>query len=83
MEKSRKILQGAMFCNDPYAVCSGSECLIIVTEWDEFKELDFVRIKKLLRRPLIIDGRNVYETEVMQKLGFTYVAMGRKKTFRK
>ena len=55
-----------------------ADCLIVVTEWNEFKELDLLKIKKLLKRPLIIDGRNIYEPEKMRKLGFRYISVGRK-----
>ncbi len=79
IEKCKEILEKVSFCKDPYEVCRGSECLLIVTEWDEFKELDFLKIKKLLKRPLIIDGRNIYEPKKLEKLGFTYISMGRRK----
>jgi UDPglucose 6-dehydrogenase len=49
---------------------------LIVTEWNEFKELDFVKAKRLLKRPLIIDGRNIYEPGSLEKLGFTYIGVG-------
>lgn len=83
IERAKKLLHDVKFCKDPYEVCSGSDCLLIVTEWDEFKELDFNKIKKLLKRPLIIDGRNIYDAEKLEKIGFTYVGIGRKKGFRK
>ena len=52
---------------------------MILTEWNEFKELDFKRVKKLLRQPLIIDGRNIYDPQRMRTLGFRYVGVGRGK----
>jgi len=52
--------------------------LIIVTEWDEFKNMDLKRIKELLNQPIIIDGRNMFEPEKMKKLGFVYKSIGRK-----
>lgn len=78
MEKAGELLDKVKFCTDPYAACKGSDCLLIITEWDEFKELDFSKIKKLLKRPFIIDGRNIYEPERMKKLGFTYAGIGRR-----
>ncbi len=78
MEKAAELLNKVKFCKDPYEVCRGSDCLLIVTEWDEFKELDFSKVKKMLRRPFIIDGRNIYEPERMAKLGFTYAGIGRR-----
>jgi len=78
MEKAGELLGRVKFCKDPYEVCRGSDCLLIITEWDEFKELDFSKIKKLLRRPFIIDGRNIYEPKSLKKLGFTYAGIGRR-----
>lgn len=78
MKKAKDVLDKVKFCNDPYDTCKGSDCLLIITEWDEFKELDFSKIKKLLRRPFIIDGRNIYEPERMEKLGFIYIGVGRR-----
>jgi len=78
MGKARKLLKKVTFCKDPYAAAKDADCILVVTEWDEFKELDFKRIKKLLKQPLIIDGRNIYSPEKMKKLGFKYVGIGRK-----
>ncbi len=78
MEKAGEFLDKVKYCKDPYEVCRGSDCLLIVTEWDEFKELDFSKVKKLLKRPFIIDGRNIYEPQMMQKLGFIYTGIGRR-----
>lgn len=78
MRKAKQILKKVKFCNDSYSACEGSDCLLVLTEWDEFKGLDFTRIKKLLKRPLIVDGRNIYDLEAMKKTGFTYVSVGRK-----
>jgi len=78
MEKAGELLGKVKFCKDPYEVCRGSDCLLIITEWDEFKELDLSKIKKLLKRPFIIDGRNIYEPERMKKIGFTYAGIGRR-----
>lgn len=76
-EKAKEVLSNVKFCSDSYDVSKGCDCLLVITEWDEFKELDFSRIKKLLKRPLIIDGRNIYEPGSLEKLGFTYVGIGR------
>jgi len=78
VKKAKEVLTKVTFCQDAYDVCKGSDCLLIITEWDEFKELDFHKIKRLLKRPLIIDGRNIYEPKMLQKLGFTYVGIGRR-----
>lgn len=70
--------KGVEFCVDPYSVARDSDCLIVVTEWDEFKSLDFKKIKKLMRQPMLVDGRNIYDPAEMAKLGFRYVGIGRK-----
>jgi UDPglucose 6-dehydrogenase len=77
--KARKVLAKVIFCPEAYSACRSADCLFIATEWDEFKELDFGKVKKLLKRPLIVDGRNLYDPEILRKLGFTYVSIGRKK----
>ena len=64
-------------CPDPYAVAKGADALVIITEWDEFKNLDLKRVRDLLRRPVVVDGRNIYDPVEMQQLGFTYWSVGR------
>lgn len=77
MKKAGSIFNGVKFCKDPYEVARKSDCLLILTEWDEFKKLDLKKIKKLLNHPIIIDGRNIFEPVDMQKLGFIYKGVGR------
>jgi UDPglucose 6-dehydrogenase len=60
-----------------YAALTGADCLVIVTEWNEFREPDFARMRKLLRTPVIFDGRNLYNPEHIRGQGFTYFSMGR------
>jgi UDPglucose 6-dehydrogenase len=76
MKKAQDLLTDVKFCHGPYEACKGSDCLLVITEWNEFKELDFDKVKKLLRRPILIDGRNIYESEVLKKKGFTYIGIG-------
>jgi UDPglucose 6-dehydrogenase len=64
-------------CKDAYEVCDGADALVIVTEWNEFRMLDLVRVKELLSEPILIDLRNIYEPEGMQAAGFHYVSVGR------
>ena len=78
MDKARVVLgKDIKFCKDAYEVAKDSDCLVVVTEWNEFKELDFKKIKKLMRQPVIIDGRNIYDPKEMKDLGFQYVGIGR------
>ncbi|MFA6350029.1 MAG: UDP-glucose/GDP-mannose dehydrogenase family protein [Candidatus Omnitrophota bacterium] len=78
MAKAKNAIKGVTFCRDSYDAAKGSDCLLVLTEWDEFKELDFVKIKKLLKRPVILDGRNIYDPQEMRSLGFTYQSVGRR-----
>jgi UDPglucose 6-dehydrogenase len=62
---------------DPYEVAEGADALLICTEWNEFKQVDLVRIKTIMARPIIVDGRNIYDPETLYELGFVYRAVGR------
>jgi len=77
MDNARKILNGVEYCDDAYSVCRGAHALVFMTEWNEFRELDLMRIKELLEEPVIIDTRNIYEPEDMSQLGFRYTGVGR------
>ena len=77
MPEAKRQLRDVEFCQDPYRVARNSDCLVIMTEWEEFRKMDLVRIKKLLRQPIIVDGRNIFEPKEMDKLGFIYKSIGR------
>ncbi len=77
MSKARKIFKGVKLCKDAYEAANKSDCLVFLTEWQEFKDLDFKKIKKSLRHPLIFDGRNMFSPEKLLALGFQYVGVGR------
>ncbi len=64
-------------CQDPYEVAQGADCLILVTEWNEFKHLDMRRIKRLMTGNALIDGRNIWDPDEMTGLGFNYMGVGR------
>ena len=74
---AKKVLKGVTFCSDPYSTVKGCDALLVATEWNEFRTLDFEHVKRLLKQPNIIDGRNIYEPEEMRKAGFNYVGIGR------
>jgi UDPglucose 6-dehydrogenase len=65
------------YCDAPYDALRDADALLIVTEWGEFKQPDFARMRASLRQPVIFDGRNLYELGTMRQLGFTYYAVGR------
>ena len=77
MEKAKHVLPHITYCQDPYETADRSDALLFLTEWKEFLNLNFSRIKGLLRRPLILDGRNMLDKERLTKLGFEYVGVGR------
>jgi UDPglucose 6-dehydrogenase len=78
-EEAKKHLgmEGIEYASNPYNAVDGADCLILVTEWNEFRQLDFEKIKSLMAQPNIIDGRNVYEPKEMRELGFNYKSVGR------
>lgn len=76
-EKARAVLKGVDFCKDPYAAAKDSDALLILTEWQEFKDINLNRVERLLKNPLIIDGRNIFDPAKMRKLGFKYISIGR------
>jgi UDPglucose 6-dehydrogenase len=77
MENAKKIFDGVTYCDDAYETADGADALVIATEWNEFRALKLERVKKLLRTPLIIDLRNVYDPQRMKAEGFTYICVGR------
>ncbi|HZI17326.1 MAG TPA: UDP-glucose/GDP-mannose dehydrogenase family protein [Pyrinomonadaceae bacterium] len=77
VERARAELPGVEFAENEYAAAEGADCLVLATEWNQFRALDMARLKGLLRRPLVADLRNIYEPEAMKRLGFDYVGVGR------
>lgn len=65
------------FCSSVYEAASGADCVAVMTEWNEFKEVDWARIKKEMAEPAVLDGRNIYDPKKMAKMGFTYEGIGR------
>jgi UDPglucose 6-dehydrogenase len=77
MDNAREALPGASFCNDAYHACEGAHAVAIVTEWNQFRNLDLKRILTLLREPYFFDFRNIYDPDTMRGLGFRYYSVGR------
>ena len=77
MEVARGLLPAVEMYADPYEMAKGCDALVVVTEWNEFKQLDLERVKGLLEQPVIFDGRNIYDPAQMKALGFTYRGLGR------
>jgi UDPglucose 6-dehydrogenase len=77
MERTKMELPDVIYCSDPYETVKNADAMIICTEWDEFKNLNFEKIKNLMRRPFVMDGRNIYDKAKMLSLGFEYSGIGR------
>ncbi|MBW1647588.1 MAG: UDP-glucose/GDP-mannose dehydrogenase family protein [Deltaproteobacteria bacterium] len=77
MERARALLPKARFFTDPYEAIRDCDALVVVTEWDEFRNVDMRAVKILLRRPLIVDGRNIYDPAELRALGMDYIGIGR------
>ena len=74
---ARALLPDVTFCSTPYDAARGSDAAVVLTDWDEFRTLDLVRLRDLLRRPVLIDGRNIFDPASARALGFHYAGMGR------
>jgi UDPglucose 6-dehydrogenase len=64
-------------CDDAYKMAEGCDALVVVTPWNEFKQLDLEKVRTLLKSPVIYDGRNIYDPASMKEMGFVYRAIGR------
>jgi len=78
MENTKKILPNLTYCQDEYETAQGSDALVIATEWNQFRNLDLLKIKKLLKNPIMLDLRNLYDPVKVKSLGFIYEGVGRK-----
>ncbi len=78
MEEAKKHLpKEVQYCNNAYETCEGADAVVLMTEWNQYRALDLEKIRKLLRQPIFIDLRNVYDPRTMRDLGFRYAGVGR------
>ncbi|MBD3237440.1 MAG: nucleotide sugar dehydrogenase [Candidatus Eisenbacteria bacterium] len=77
MDTAAHLLRRVRFCSDSYDAATGADLLVIVTEWNEFRMLDMRKIRRLMATPNLLDCRNIYDPEAMERLGFRYVGIGR------
>jgi UDPglucose 6-dehydrogenase len=77
MGQARKVLKKVTFCKDIYALAKGCDCLLLLTEWGEFKKINFKKVKTLMRQAVIFDGRNLYHADRLNDLGYEYHGIGR------
>lgn len=78
MHEAQKVLENVEFADDTYSAIGGADALVFMTEWNQFRSLDLDKIKRLLKTPLVIDLRNIYDPARMRESGFQYVAVGRR-----
>jgi UDPglucose 6-dehydrogenase len=77
MGNARAMLKGVKFCADAYAAVKGADCLLVLTEWDEFRTRDLARVRDLMRQAVVFDGRNFLDAKTLGELGFEYYGIGR------
>ncbi len=77
MKEAKRCLENVEWCDDAYATVDGADALVILTEWNAFRALDLARVKRLMKTPVMIDLRNVYEPDELAAAGFRYVCLGR------
>ena len=77
MGEARRLLSDVEFCDSSYATLEEADALVLITEWNEFRALDLDRVKSLMRTPVIIDLRNIYDPHDMTAKGFAYSSIGR------
>jgi UDPglucose 6-dehydrogenase len=77
VEKTRTLLPNITYCADPYEAAEGTDAILIATEWDEFRQMNWERLRSSVERPLIVDGRNMLEVSALTRCGFHYLSVGR------
>jgi UDPglucose 6-dehydrogenase len=77
MDEAKKMLNDVVWCRNAYDTMTGADAVAILTEWNEFRALDFARIKALLKTPIMVDLRNIYRPDEVRAAGFTYMSIGR------
>jgi UDPglucose 6-dehydrogenase len=77
MENARSMMNDISYASSPYAAAEGADALVIVTEWNQFRALDFDRLKTIMNQPVLVDLRNIYRSDEVTKHGFTYSSIGR------
>lgn len=78
VNKAKHFIKDVVYCKNPYETAKDADVLLIITEWNEFRQLDLKKIKNMMRTPLIVDGRNIYDPAKAKKIGFKYLGVGRR-----
>ena len=77
MTRAKALLPDIAYCTDPYQAAEGADAVLIVTEWNEFRQIDWTRLLSIVEQPLVIDGRNIFAPKEIGRNGFRYVSVGR------
>jgi UDPglucose 6-dehydrogenase len=77
MTQAKTIFSDVIYCDNPYACAQGADALVLVTEWEQFRALEFAQLKAVMARPVVVDLRNIYRPDEMAKRGFVYASIGR------
>jgi UDPglucose 6-dehydrogenase len=77
MEKAKKVISGMTYMDNMYDVCRDADLVLVLTDWNEFKEIDLKKVEKLVRKKNLIDARNIYDPELVKGMGFNYIGVGR------
>ena len=75
-DNMRKIFPDLMYCSSPYEAAEDADAVIIMTDWDEVRQIDFARLKKVMKQAIIVDARNIVNPETLKQLGFACDAIG-------
>jgi UDPglucose 6-dehydrogenase len=77
MEQAKPLLPDVHYCQSAYSAAQGADAVVIATEWEQFRALDLSRLKDVMSQPVIVDLRNIYRADEMQRAAFRYVPVGR------
>jgi UDPglucose 6-dehydrogenase len=80
MDRARTVFPDLSYTADPYEVAQGADALLVLTEWEQYRRLDWKRVRNEMARPLVIDARNMLRPAEMRELGFEYMSFGRPDT---
>ena len=77
MDNAAQVLGGTTLCSNPYEVAEGADAVVLATKWNEFKQIDLKRMHSMMRSQVLVDGRNIWNKESVEALGFKYIGVGR------
>ena len=76
MAAMKKLFPDVVYCDSPYEAIKDTDCIVVLTEWDQIRNIDFNKVVSLCRKKVVVDTRNVFDAALLEKYGFRYVNMG-------